>query len=201
MPRLRDRRLRGAGPVTLIVSATFDDSNPEWYDALPEPKVRMSTAGGGHPSAAFVKAYRQHDYDSYLFIQDSMEPLTDNPVAPFVENGNPVVAWAHFPLFFDTPDQRARVVTQYPGFEPPVGIFGPVFFAKRWAMAKLDKLNLFPLTPRDKLDAQGTERAWAFAFMAAGIPQGALGMCVTDGVRPNLFPADGPFRKHFAGRA
>ena len=31
---------------TLIVSATYDDSYPEWFEALPEPKVRVSTAGG-----------------------------------------------------------------------------------------------------------------------------------------------------------
>ena len=42
---------------TLIVSATYDDSYPEWFEKLPEPKVRVSTAGGGHPSQAFINAF------------------------------------------------------------------------------------------------------------------------------------------------
>jgi len=62
---------------TLIVSATYDDSYAAWYDALPEPKVRVSTAEGGHPSQAFIRAFRgdRKRHRAYLFLQDSLEPL------------------------------------------------------------------------------------------------------------------------------
>src|SRR6187399_1825234 len=133
---------------TLVVSATYDDSYPEWYLGLPDPKIRWSTAEGGHPSQAFVRAYRA-DYQrhrAYLFLQDSLEPLFDNVTAPFedaaVEQRVPVVAWARFPLFFDTPDQRALVEQQYPNQPAPdYGIFGPIFWAERRAMEKLEKFG------------------------------------------------------------
>lgn len=191
---------------TLIVSATYDDSYREWYDALPEPKMRISTAEGGHPSQAFVRAFRgdHKRHRAYLFIQDSLEMTYPAPASLFeMEAHGPgkdfmVVAWARFPMFFDTREQELRVTRQYPYQLPPShGIFGPIFWAERKAMEKLEKLNLFPLAPETKMDAQGTERAWAWAFARAGIPVGHLHEW------SNEFLTSGqaaPFRKVFAGR-
>ena len=189
---------------TLIVSATYDGSYPEWYDLLPEPKIRVSTADGGHPSQAFVNAYR---YDlkrhrAYLFLQDSLEPLIDLVHAPFEDEAEdkrtPVVAWARFPTFFDDGSQKDHVVAQYPHMLwPDYGIFGPIFYAERKVLEKLDKYNRFPKAPENKMDAQGTERAWAFAFKALGIEPAFL----HEWSNEHLASGDAlPFKKVFAGR-
>ena len=190
---------------TLIVSATYDDSYPDWYAALPEPKLRQSTASGGHPSQALISAYRfdRKRHGAYLLLQDSLEPTQDDVVAPFVEAARSartsVVGWARFPMFFDTPEQQARVERQYPHLNPKpgYGIFGPIFWVERRVMEQLDKLGRFPATPRDKMDAQGTERAWAYAFHLLGITPMFLHEW------SNEFVSSGeatPFRKVFGGR-
>lgn len=194
-------------PRTLIVSATYDDAYPEWYDLLPEPKVRVSTADGGHPSQAFVNTFRFHPrkHAAYLFLQDSLEPMLgpDGPVTvPFevlaAKAGADVVGWAGFPLFFDTPEQEHRVAAQYAWVKrPEFGIFGPIFWATRKVLERMEKNHRFPLAPEDKIQAQGTERAWAFAAEAVAAKVSFL------------YPWDNekltsgeclPFRKVFAGR-
>lgn len=192
---------------TLIVSATYDDSHPEWFDMLPEPKVRWSTAEGGHPSQALIRAYRadRQRHRAYLLLQDSLEPTFPAPASLFeMEAGKPgggnppVVGWARFPLAFDTPEQEEKVKRQYPYVAPPqYGIFGPIFWVERKVMERLDKLGRFPAAPESKMDAQGTERAWAFAFALLGIKPAFLHDW------SNEFLASGdaaPFRKVFAGR-
>lgn len=162
--------------------------------------VVMDTSAGGYPSAAFIRAYREHEADSYLFIQDSLVGNGD-VVAPFRELRAAVVGWASFPLFFDNEEQQNWVAQQYRWPWPERGIFGPIFFATRKAMRKLDSQGLFPKTPRNRLEYQGTERAWAIAFFKAGYGVKFLGPCVTDGVSPRLFPGHPVFTKTFAGRA
>jgi hypothetical protein len=189
--------------ATLIVSATLDDLNPDWYAALPEPKLRQSTASGGHPSQALVNAYRfGPKAHAYLLLQDSLEPVVDDVVTPFEEAARkqrtPVVGWAGFGLFWDNPEQEAKVKAQYPYvIQPKHGIFGPIFWVERKVLEKLDKLGRFPKAPVTKMDAQGTERAWAYAFALLGITPAFL--------HPwsNEFVSSGdalPFRKVFAGR-
>ena len=189
---------------TLIVSATYDDAYPEWFEKLPEPKVRVSTAGGGHPSQAFINAFRddRRRHRAYLFLQDSLEPLTDNPALPFEEcaakRRADAVGWARFPMFFDDPEQEHRVVNQYAWVkQPQYGIFGPIFWCTRKTMERLEKNFRFPLAPENKMDAQGTERAWAFAFAAVAAKVEFLHNW------DNEFLTSGdalPFRKVFAGR-
>jgi hypothetical protein len=189
---------------TLIVSATYDDRHPDWYAALPEPKLRQSTAEGGHPSQALIRAYRfdRKRHHAYLLLQDSLEPLGDLVAAPFEDAANaagtPVCGWAKFPMFFDNAEQESRVRKQYAQtLTPEHGIFGPIFWVERKAMERLDKYNLFPRTPESKMDAQGTERAWAFAFAALGIKPAFL----WDWSNEFLTSGDAyPFRKVFGGR-
>lgn len=159
----------------------------------------MDTSAGGHPSAAYVNAYRKHYAHSYLFIQDSLEGHGD-VVAPFRERERPIVGWGSFPLFFDNVEQANWVAAQYPHPWPTHGIFGPIFYATRKAMKRLDDRNLFPRTPPNRLMAQGTERAWAIAFYKAGYGVDFLGPCVTDGTSPRLFPEHPVFTKTFAAR-
>jgi len=189
---------------TLIVSATYDDSYPEWFEELREPKVRVSTAGGGHPSQAFINAFRddRRRHRAYLFIQDSLEPMMDDVTGLFEECARKrradVVGWARFPMFFDSPEQEHRVTNQYAWVHRPAyGVFGPIFWATRKTMERLEKNYRFPLAPENKMDAQGTERAWAYAFAAVA----ARVEFLHDWSNEFLTSGDAlPFRKVFAGR-
>lgn len=188
---------------TLIVVAAYDDSFKENLATLKGyDVVVMDTSGGGHPSKAFIDAYRRHYARSYLFLQDSLRSNVEDCVAPFKENGEEVVAWGTFPMFFDDEYQAKWVLEQYPGNTMPRrGIFGPIFYATRKALQKIERKGLLPATPPNRLMAQGTERAWAFACDWAGIKLGSLSECINDGTSPRLFPADQTFTKTFAGRA
>lgn len=187
-------------PKTLVVVAAFDrafDTNVEALRRSAPAFVRMDTSMGGHPSAAFIKAYHQYpDYDAYLFLQDSLFPRTDFYLDHFMNPLEPVVGWARFNLpMFDGDVQMAWVEDQYPeDVRPSHGIFGPIFYATRRAMEQAEPW--FPRTPKNRLEAQGTERAWAYAFAAAGIPVSFLG----DWSNERLVRHDPIFAKTFAGR-
>lgn len=188
---------------TLIVVASYDD---RFVENLPTFKgghvVRWDTSGGGYTTKAYIDAYRKHYYRSYLFLQDSLRGNVADVVAPFKDNGAEAVAWGTFPMFFDEPLQAKWVLDQYPGRTMPRrGVFGPIFYATRKAMRRLEDKRLLPHPPPNKLMEQGVERAWAFAFDWAGIKLGSLSECITDGESPRLFPADQTFTKTFAGRS
>lgn len=197
---------------TLIVVAAYDDM----YAELPQPQggpvLRVSTADGGYQTQAIKDVFHfGPKHDSYLFLQDSLVPQVDDVVQPFrdaqvkskARHGiwPEVVAWGVFPMFFDSDAQMHWVGRQFPQL-PPVGFFGPVFYAERHALDRLDRHHLWPQVPATKEQAQGTERSWAAAFFAAGVPFTALG-----GIRreepdsPRVVPEDGTFRKVFGGRS
>lgn len=190
--------------MTLIVSASYDGSYPEWYDALPDPKVRVDTSvHGGYVSGALIDTFRfGPKADAYLVVQDTMEPLIDLVAAPFEdmaeEKSTSAVAWARFPMFFDSPEQEMRVLQQYPYVERPShGIFGPVFWVERKTLEQMDKYGRFPKAPENKEHANGTERAWAYAFAAFGIKPAFL----QEWSEAHLSSGDAlPFRKVYAGR-
>ena len=203
-----------ASNETLIVVAAYDDLYSHLTDQLEGrggPVHRVSTADGGYQTQAIIDTYRfGPKHDSYLFLQDSLEPLVDDVVRPFREKQRSakarsgmwpeVVAWGAFPMFFDSDQQKAWVGRQFPVL-PPVGFFGPVFFAERKALDYLERFNLWPRVPRDKEQAQGTERSWAAAFFAAGVPFTALGGVEREAPdSPRVVPTDRTFRKVFGGR-
>lgn len=190
--------------MTLIVSASFDGSHEDWYDALPNPKVRVDTSQhGGYVSGALIDTYRfGPKADSYLVVQDTMEPLFDRVVDPFLDAAEaqktPAVAWARFPMFFDNGAQEHWVKQQYQQMlNPEHGIFGPVFYVERKVLEKLDKLGRLPKKPTNKNEANGTERAWSFALALLGIKPGYL----HEWSEEFLTSGDAlPFRKVYAGR-
>lgn len=188
-------------PETLIVVAAVDhsfDGNIALIKERHESVVRMDTSGGGHPSSAFIRAFYQYpDYESYLFIQDSLRPTVDDIVLPFSSEGSEVVAWGLFPLsIWDGDYQYQWVREQFPEeINPSHGIFGPIFYATRSAMERSEPW--FPRRPRDRLEAQGTERAWAYTFAAAGIEVGSLGTWSNQHMSSGNYPV---FVKQFAGR-
>lgn len=182
---------------TLVVVAAYDETHRDnWASFNGGDVAVMDTSAGGHPTGAFIEAFRsQPNYGSYLFVQDSMRCTSRDCVKPFVGLG-PVVAWCVFPLFFDSEKQARYVRQQYPGVqEPDEGIFGPVFYATRDAMQAAEPH--FPALPGTKLEAQGTERAWAFAFAAAGVTVNALYEFSIPRMEDGSYP---PFAKTFANR-
>lgn len=188
---------------TLIVVAAYDDT---FKDNLATFKggdvVVWDTSSGGRETGAYINAYRKHYYHSYLFLQDSLIGNVDDCVAPFRENGKEVVAWGTFPMFFDDQHQAVWVANQYPGTTfPRKGIFGPVFYATRKALQRIERKGWLPKPPPNKLMAQGTERAWAFACDWSGIELGSLGGCTSLPDDSRLRPEDQTFTKIFAGRA
>lgn len=153
---------------------------------------------GGHPTGALLWAYEQYAaFDRFLLIQDSMTALED-PLPWFRDQfaGGGVVAWGKFAMQWDTPGQIEWVESQYPGIHPTYGIMGPIFYTDRETLDVLSKKGLLPKLPSNKLEAKGTERAWAYALAAAGLP--LIGPDWNHGQMQTGF---GPFRKVWADRS
>jgi hypothetical protein len=128
---------------------------------------------GGHPTGAYRWVYEHVHADRYLFIQDCMTALVPDPCAWFrdqlpAEGG--AVAWGKFPIAFDTPSQQQWVQDQYPGQTVDFGMLGPIFYTPRSSLDVLAEKGLLPAVPNGRMQAQGTERAWVYAYAAAGLP-------------------------------
>lgn len=156
---------------------------------------------GRWPTGAFLdtvaESYHAKDADRFLLMQDSMTALAD-PLPWFRDQwpGSGAVAWQRFPMQWDSNEQRRTVQRRYTSW-PTHGIFGPIFYTDRASLDALDKLGLLPEIPHDRLTANASERAWAYAFEQAGMP------VVGPEWRPDLLTAGepfGPFRKVLANR-
>lgn len=157
-----------------------------------------ATIDGGWSTGAYLWAVEQHAaYDRFLFIQDSMTALAD-PLPWFRDQwtGAGAVAWQVFPMQWDSDDQRRAVEDRYES-RPSHGIFGPVFYTDRASLDNLAALGLTPHLPHNRIGAQGTERAWAYAYAQAGLPVAGLPWNATAMQSENGY---GPFRKVFANR-
>lgn len=159
----------------------------------------IDTAAGGHPTGAYLKAINQFKAKNYFFMQDSMYALQKDYLEPFKKicPDKGAVAWGFFDFSYDDTRQREWLEAQYSGQHPRLGIFGPVFYASRASLLRLKRLNLLPLVPTNKLEAQGTERAWAWAFTLADIPVVAIRMWDKEMMKNGSYPI---FRKEFANR-
>lgn len=127
---------------------------------------------GQHPTGAYLWAYRNVKANRYLFIQDSMTALDPEPVGWFrdqMPHAGGAVAWGRFPLQWDSGEQENWVRSQYGWNRYDAGIFGPVFYTTRHSLDVLKVKKLLPKAPSNRIEAQGTERAWALAFASAGL--------------------------------
>lgn len=189
---------------TAIVVAAYDD---RFIDACLRslgdkyPVIVVDTSKGGHPTGAYINTFQNFDHENYLFIQDSMISLVDDCVEPFAklmpERG--AVAWCVFKQGFDTAAQEDWARTFYKGEYPGIGIFGPVFYTNATTLRELQKRNLLPPIPRNKAEAQTTERMWAWSLYEANMKLASVG-----GIWDNTKMIDGSypvFKKTFAGRA
>lgn len=196
----------------IVVAAHGPDHIAECVASLPDvPRLVVDTGSravpnadvmidGGYPQAAYLWAYEQYAaFDRFLFIQDSMVCTDPDPLHWFRQQlpKGGVVAWQRFPMQWDTQEQVDWVQAQYPGVNPSHGIFGPVFYCDRSVLDLVVAKRLVPARATVRWQAQATERAWAYAFAAAGIPVAG----------PEWQPHDlvagtpvGPFRKTFASR-
>lgn len=192
----------GLGVNELIVIAAH---GPDWVDqcneSLPDgPHRVVRYSGGDYSTGVYLRTYREYGaIDRFLFIQDSMTSVAGDPLPWFRDQHTPgsVVAWQRFPMQWDTAEQEHAVWSRYPGVSPSHGIFGPVFYCERATLDLLDAQGLLPEVPSTRLEAQGAERAWAYAFAAAGVP------VVGPEWEPFKLTANepvGPFRKVFAAR-
>lgn len=159
----------------------------------------IDTSGGGYSSGAYIRAFYDYPAKNYFFMQDSMTALQPDYLEPFKQKMPALgcVAWGTFGFGYDDSRQRAWVESQYSGSQPEYGIFGPVFFTNYQSLNLLAKKGLLPLIPDNKLEAQGTERAWAWAFKQAGLPIETIRYWDKGSMQHGTYPI---FRKVFAGR-
>ncbi len=153
---------------------------------------------GGYPTGVLRWAYESQPHDRLLVIQDSMTVLAD-PLPWFrrMWTGYGAVAWQRFPMQWDDWSQAAWVETLYPDVRPSHGIFGPVLYTDRASLDVLAARDLLPPVPESRWQSQATERAWAYAFAAAGLPVAGP---VWNPDQMQLPSGFGPFRKVLAGR-
>lgn len=189
----------------VVVAAHGPDFRQQCADSLAAVEHIVVDTGpdgpapGRHPTGAYLWAYRNTDADAWLFIQDSMTAIVPDPLPWFrdqmPDTGLGAVAWGQFAMAYDTFEQQQWVEAQYPDSRPPRGIMGPIFYTTRDTLDLLDSKNLLPMEPDGRIQAQGTERAWALAFHAAGLP--VVGPMWDHGAMRIGF---GPFRKVWAAR-
>lgn len=187
----------------LVVVAKYNDDFLDGIASLGDryPVVVMDTSGGGHPTGAYIRAYREHPAQNYLFIQDSMFAKQPDYLDEFKSRLRPgigAVAWALFRQGFDNAEMEKWAKSFFGNDYPGIGIFGPVFYTSRQNLRKLEQNNWFPPIPTNKLEAQTTERMWSWAFYKAGFKLDSVGGWWD---RENMINGTFPvFRKVFADR-
>lgn len=136
--------------------------------------------GGGYCVGAYEHAYRlQPKFDGYLFLHDSMRAKVSDVVERFERAAQAreldVVSWLGFPMDFDGGPQEAFLREHYGdlGDAPATAIFGPMFYAPREALEKLDAYG-FPPHPKNRDELCALERGYAIAFHRAGCRIGYL---------------------------
>jgi hypothetical protein len=181
-----------------VVAKHGNEYYPACRESLGHLYLVATVERGNYPTGAYLDAYNElTQFDNFLFIQDSMVALVPDYVAWFREQMPELgaVAWGKFAFGFDNSAQREQLERKYQGPVPEFGLFGPIFFTNRASLDLLKEKDLLPPVPTNKLEAQGSERAWAMAFHAAGLP--LMGptwdkLLMEQGL--------GPFKKTFANR-
>lgn len=135
-------------------------------------KVVTSDDTDGYTTGKYLHAYRNFPAKYYFFMQDSMEALQKDFLEPFKREmpDRGAVAWALFPMMWDSLVQMQSGYKLYSSAMPSHGIFGPIFYISRESLDELDKKHLLPPIPQDKIEAQASERYWAWALQEAGMP-------------------------------
>lgn len=187
--------IESLGECLVVDTGSTDKESLEYVRSLPD---YGETTGYSH--GAFMWAFKNRPAKHYLFLQDSMVAKDKDFLRYFQElmPEKGAVAWALFNWVYDGNEQREWVESQYGTSIPPHGIFGPIFFTSHRTLNSIRNKGLIPKTPTNKEEAQGSERAWAFAFHNAGLPiESVGGMWDKTGMQNGSYPL---FIKTFADR-
>jgi hypothetical protein len=150
-------------PYLVIDTGSTEQESIDYFDSLLCAKARIN---GGYCISAYEYAYRNYEFEEYFFMHDSMIVKNVDFVDRFREKGD-AVAWLHF---YFAPEHGRDYLAKFPGESDPTwAIFGPIFYAKRTAMDKLNEMKLFPPKPKNRDEAVAAESGYGLAFHRAGI--------------------------------
>jgi len=162
-----------------ILIADTGSTDPVFLEYLKTLK-NVAYCDGGWSPGAYKYAYDNYKDDWYFFMHDSMEVKDINFLDNFKQHD--VCTWLYFPIFFDDPTDEAVCRATYPLISP-IGIFGPIFYAKRSA---LDKITLE--IPNTLNEAHNFERGLACAFHSAGIKINHIHEMIEDKIINDGYP-------------
>lgn len=126
-----------------------------------------NTPYNGYDTGAYIYAYNNYVDENYLFLQDSIyikdKYLIKDGLSILNEHTIvPLIVFNPINNFYDNQEQINWVQNKIGHHHYQIGIFGPMFFAKR---ASLDKIkNLNNLIPHNKNIQQAMERGWSVVF-------------------------------------
>lgn len=147
----------------VIDTGSTDPASIKYFDSLLCRKVRIN---GGYSPGAYEYAYRNIEAEEYFFMHDSMIVKKPNFIEDFRAKGE-VCAWLHF---YFAPEHGRDYLNKFPGEGNPTwAIFGPIFYAKKSAMDKLNELQLLPPRCNNRDEAVAAESGYGLAFHRAGI--------------------------------
>lgn len=121
----------------------------------------------GYDTGAYIYAYNNYVDDSYLFLQDSIIIKDKMLIKDGMSNLNeytiiPLIVFNPMNNFYDNYEQMEWVQNKIGHHNYRIGIFGPMFFAKRKSLDKIKNLNNF--IPHNKNIQQAMERGWSVLF-------------------------------------
>lgn len=152
-------------PFVVIDTGSTEQESIDYFNQLECEKAKIA---GGYCVAAYEYAYRNYEFEEYFFMHDSMIVKREGFVDCFREKGE-VVSWLSFNL---APEHGRDYMLRIPphNFDnvPGRAIFGPIFYATRNAMNKLNEMNLFPPHPINRDEQIASESGYAICFHRAG---------------------------------
>lgn len=130
----------------------------------------------GYDTGAYLWAYNTFHYEQeFLFMHDSMLVKRHDVMHDFSFIASAgacgCVPWLVFRQNGYDNQEQVEFVSRFaddptlPGF----GIFGPIFYAERDALDRLDRRLLDGVTPTEKNHQMAMERGWAVAFARADV--------------------------------
>jgi hypothetical protein len=125
-----------------------------------------------YDTGAYIHAFRNYDAHAYLFMQDSVRPKCSGWFEAFEQRatfGVGCVPWLIFPMQWNSQYQVDWLIEKCNTNDwPPYGVFGPIFYAPRLALERLDELGYLDILPTCKEEQMAMERVWPTIFNLAG---------------------------------
>ncbi len=165
------------------------------------------TAKPDYDTGAYLHAFRYYKDEEYLFLHDSLEVIQPDFMTAFRQTAtdlDTVVPWMGVEPFYTAyTDVHFSILTKlfkepHPLSSPPsYAFFGPIFYASRQGMEKMQSAGFLNFAPQNKTEAQVTEQVWSLWASRSGLavkPVSTLWRNIfTKGYTP-------VFRKYLLGR-